>query len=126
LASANLENFYSSELKDRTTEVMRVVEYLKKKPGSGDLPAILADALSDYPPLNRLVNLTMKEARPLDKVGEDIFPDATQSVAERAITTLTALGSFARKHPDEPGLLPCRVHSFYRGLPGLWVCMDPN
>jgi hypothetical protein len=32
----------------------------------------------------------------------------------------------ARRDPTEPGLLPCRVHSFYRGLAGLWVCMDPN
>ena len=22
--------------------------------------------------------------------------------------------------------MPCRVHSFYRGLAGLWVCMDPQ
>lgn len=124
LGSLNLERFYSSELEDRRVEVMRVVEHLKKKAGSGELPAILADALSDYPPLNRLVNLTMKEARPLDGVGQDIFPQSTKEIGERAITALTALGSFARKHPDEPGLLPCRVHSFYRGLPGLWVCMD--
>ncbi len=126
LCSINLERFYSSELEDRRTEVMRVVEHLGKKAGPGELPAILADALSDYPPLNRLVNLTMKEARPLDAVGQDIFPNSTKEIAERAITALTALGSFARKHPDEPGLLPCRVHSFYRGLPGLWVCMDPQ
>src|SRR5262249_38127556 len=31
-----------------------------------------------------------------------------------------------RRERTEPGLLPCRVHSFYRGLPGLWVCMDPR
>src|SRR5207249_2213787 len=24
----------------------------------------------------------------------------------------------------EPNLLPCRVHAFFRGLPGLWVCLD--
>jgi ATP-dependent helicase YprA (DUF1998 family) len=126
LGSVNLEKFYSGELEDRREEVIRVARHLSKSAVSGDLPAILAQALSDYPPLNRLVNLTMKEACPLDKLGRDIFPASTERTAERAITALAALGSFARKHPDEPGLLPCRVHSFYRGLPGLWVCMDPN
>ena len=27
---------------------------------------------------------------------------------------------------DEAGLLPCRVHAFFRGLPGLWACLDPD
>jgi len=40
--------------------------------------------------------------------------------------TLAPLGSIARREPDQPGLLPCRVHSFHRGLPGLWVCLDPQ
>lgn len=31
-----------------------------------------------------------------------------------------------RDAADEPSLLPCRIHSFFRGLPGLWICMDPN
>jgi hypothetical protein len=22
-------------------------------------------------------------------------------------------------------LLPCRIHAFFRGLPGLWACLDP-
>ena len=37
-----------------------------------------------------------------------------------------ALGSVARVAPNTPGLLPCRIHNFFRGLPGLWVCMDPK
>ena len=30
------------------------------------------------------------------------------------------------ERPDESGLLPCRVHAFFRGLPGLWACLDPD
>ena len=30
----------------------------------------------------------------------------------------------ARIDPKSPGLLPCRIHNFFRGLAGLWVCMD--
>jgi hypothetical protein len=48
--------------------------------------------------------------------------DAPQS--STAISSLLAIGSRARTGPDKPSLLPCRVHSFFRGLPGLWVCLD--
>ena len=44
--------------------------------------------------------------------------------ADTAATVLMALGSMARIDPKGPGLLPCRIHNFFRGLPGLWVCMD--
>ena len=44
--------------------------------------------------------------------------------ADSAATVLMALGSMARIDPKGPGLLPCRIHNFFRGLPGLWVCMD--
>ena len=86
----------------------------------------LFEALSGYPPLNLLVNQTMKQALPVKSLGEEIFqgfhsPRRCTSV-DRAHPT-RQLGA-ASLH--EPGLLPCRVHSFYRGLPGLWVCMDPN
>jgi len=70
--------------------------------------------------------MTMKKALPLEDLGTLLFPGVEIAVSSRAVTTLLALGSVARCSPDQPGLLPCRVHSFYRGLPGLWVCMDPE
>ena len=36
-----------------------------------------------------------------------------------------ALSSMAKLDPKGPGLLPCRIHNFFRGLAGLWICMDP-
>jgi len=92
----------------------------------GDLEAILFDALKEFAPLNRLINLTMRQARSLDELKLALFPDMESALAERATTALMTLGSTARSDPSEPGLLPCRVHAFFRGLPGLWVCMDPN
>ena len=76
--------------------------------------------------MGRLINLTMGAARPVDSLGLVIFQGVDNSLAARAVTTLVALGSLARREPTEPGLLPCRVHSFHRGLAGLWVCMDAN
>src|SRR5438067_7710460 len=76
--------------------------------------------------MNLLVNLTMRQAVPLRELGNTIFESIDAVLAERAITTLMALGSLARRDPTEPGLLPCRVHAFFRGLPGLWACLDPG
>ena len=41
---------------------------------------------------------------------------------------LLAAGSFARPMPlpDTPPILSMRLHAFFRGLPGLWACLDPN
>ena len=91
---------------------------------SGSSEALLHQALHDFPPMSRLVNLTMQTAKPLRELATDIFPDAGSGVADRALTTLVALGSSARERPGQPGLLPCRVHAFFRGLPGIWACLD--
>ena len=90
------------------------------------LPRALYDALVSFPPMARLINLTMTEAHPVDTLGQTLFEEVQPEVASRATTKLMALGSIARRDPTEPGLLPCRVHSFYRGLAGLWVCMDQD
>lgn len=87
---------------------------------------VLYKALRDFPPLAKLVNETMKKALPVSELGALLFPDADAELADRAASTLISLGSAARPKPDEAGLLPCRVHAFFRGLPGLWACLDPD
>ena len=73
-----------------------------------------------------LINSSMKQALPVAELGPQLFPTAEPEQAAAAVTALMALGSVARVEPDTPGLLPCRIHNFFRGLPGLWVCMDPD
>ena len=74
----------------------------------------------------KLINITMTSAQPVEEIGGKLFDGVEPSVAARAVTGLVALGSMARQNSNSPGLLPCRVHAFYRGLAGLWVCMDPD
>jgi ATP-dependent helicase YprA (DUF1998 family) len=84
-------------------------------------------ALQDHPAMSLLVNLTMQKAQPVAELSRTIFPGASDADSARATATLVALGSFARAPDalDGPGLLPSRLHAFFRGLPGLWVCLDP-
>lgn len=85
----------------------------------------LHSALEGYAPMAQLINTTMKEAVPLDQLGSIVFKGVDKVQADRATTALVALGGLARNDISQASLLPCRIHSFFRGLPGLWVCMDP-
>jgi ATP-dependent helicase YprA (DUF1998 family) len=126
LITINLQTFYDSVTDDaRLTQVAQFLDYRKiKKPWR--LQSSLYDALVSFPPMAKLINITMTEAQPVQNLGEKVFDGVNIDVASRAVTNLITLGSIARREPSEPGLLPCRVHSFYRGLAGLWVCMNPH
>ena len=126
LEAMDLDAFYESETDD--TRVAHVEEFLMYRgiAPPWDLNQSLYEALESFPPMANLINMTMEEARPVANLGGSLFEGVPSDVAARATTNLIALGSTARLDPNQPGLMPCRVHSFYRGLPGLWVCMDPQ
>ena len=87
----------------------------------------LFEALESFGPMGALINATMKKAHPITDLGSMLFQDGVpRKTVAKAVTVLLALGSVARPDRKSPGLLPCRIHSFFRGLPGLWVCMDPD
>lgn len=125
LARVNLDDFYKQDDAIRKRAIRGLLDY-RNIPVSNSLERSLFEALKDFPPLGRLVNLTMTEARALAELGPAVFPEAARPLADAALTVLMALGSVAREDANAPGLLPCRIHNFYRGLPGLWVCMDPD
>ncbi len=126
LDSINLGAFYEADSDEvRLAHVSPFLEYRNvKRPWQ--LQRALYDALVSFPPMARLINLTMTEAYPVDELGQELFDGVYPNVAAQAVTNLIAIGSVARHDATEPSLLPCRVHSFYRGLAGLWVCMDPH
>jgi ATP-dependent helicase YprA (DUF1998 family) len=127
LNAIDVSAFYEADTEDgRLQQVAGFLNY-REVPQPWTLQSSLYKALESFGPMATLINDTMKEARPVDALGGDLFSTEVQhSAAAQAVTTLIALGSVARRDPTEPGLLPCRVHSFYRGLAGLWVCMDPQ
>ena len=87
----------------------------------------LFEALESFGPMDALINATMVNAYQITELGELLFRDEVPpKMAKEAVTVLVALGSVARSDPRLPGLLPCRIHNFFRGLSGLWVCMDPD
>jgi ATP-dependent helicase YprA (DUF1998 family) len=126
LAGLPLGDFYeSTEEAERIDAVAPLLEYRRVGMG-GRLEPSLHQALRDFAPMSRLVNLSMQEARPVAELGREIFETEDRELADRATTALIALGSVAREGSGEPGLLPSRIHAFFRGLAGLWACVDPD
>ena len=126
LASVDLQRYY--ETATDSERLAAVQPFLDHRHVSGDYApeAALYYALADFEPMGLLINSTMEQALPISELGQNIFPTAAPEMADAAVTVLMALGSVARVKPNTPGLLPCRIHNFFRGLPGLWICMDPD
>jgi ATP-dependent helicase YprA (DUF1998 family) len=128
LAAVPLGRFYDGENDEARTRAVRgflAFRDVTPRPGASTGELLVA-ALGSYPPMGLLVNETMRQARPVSELGALLFPGVDAPLADRAASALIALGSAARPSPEEAGLLPCRVHAFFRGLPGLWACLDPD
>ena len=107
----------------RLATIRQFLEY-RKVEGERVPESALYRALADFPAMGRLINRTMKQAVPVAELGNALFAGGAPGTVSAAANTLMALGSAAREDGKAPGLLPCRVHSFFRGLAGLWICMD--
>lgn len=70
-----------------------------------------------------------RNATPLDKAADDSWKTLGDTkVRQQATAGLLAVGSFARKEDSQASLplLSMRLHSFFRGIAGLWACLDPD
>jgi ATP-dependent helicase YprA (DUF1998 family) len=123
LSQVDLTKFFSENDADQAEAIAGFLSFRGIKP-SANHAADLHAALKSYGPFSKLVNDTMSAARSFDEVRKLIFPEAGVDIGDRAINALIAMGSRARLEPNDASLLPCRVHVFYRGLPGLWACLD--
>ncbi|MFI6040920.1 DEAD/DEAH box helicase [Nocardia sp. NPDC051321] len=127
LAAVQLNSFYAGENDAARAEaITNFLSYRRVHDKNRSIGVLLDEALVTYGPMSLLVNELMQNAQAVGDLGQTIFPGVEPSLAHRAVTALVTLGSAARRTPDEAGLLPCRIHAFFRGLPGLWACIDPE
>lgn len=123
LASVNVTALQKAETAEEQAAVVAGLLNYRSILASDSIDQDLYAALEKFGPLQLLVNETMGDAKPLAALPGIIFPDIDHDIADNAFSNLLTLGSRARSLNDT-GLLPCRVHNFFRGLPGLWACMD--
>lgn len=103
-----------------------------------DLPAALFEILNGLPIIGRLRNITtgaQSKSDPLeapgaawalDQLPQVLFAKVSSATGTAAVDALLELASLAKRTPNEPPILPARVHMLFRGLPGLWACANPN
>ena len=62
----------------------------------------------------------------LPALARVLFPDSAEAVAIRATEVLMALCTLAKRSSDGRPYFPARVHILLRGLPGLYICVNPR
>jgi ATP-dependent helicase YprA (DUF1998 family) len=89
-----------------------------------DLPDFVFERFTGWGPAEKLIESVAGTALPLPEVQQRVFGPSPD--AERATAALLALSTFARRERDRRVLLPTRLHMFFRGLPALYACVDPQ
>ncbi|MGH6650786.1 MAG: DEAD/DEAH box helicase [Sphingopyxis sp.] len=94
---------------------------LDKLPVTGRLVNLTGGAICDFDPETRDPIAPIA----LDDLGAKLFAgDLDLDLRQRATDALLELASYAKAEVDGQPLLAARVHSLFRGLPGLWACAD--
>lgn len=82
------------------------------------------DWLESFGPAALVTNLITSRPQTLSKLANEVFPGA--GLSERALESLLALMTFAREKDTDRVFAPVRSHLFFRGLPGLFACVNPR
>jgi ATP-dependent helicase YprA (DUF1998 family) len=105
-------------------------QILSKVPApNADLASQTYELFQDYAQIIRLRALTARRAYPIGHLAQDLWGDIADPEVRRAATAgVLALGSFARPEndPDVQPLISSRLHMMFRGISGLWACVDPR
>lgn len=126
-AFAGFQNDLSNE--DLDAAAKRLLVALGNTPVTRSPKVQLYEALKNHPQVLHVRHLTARRAVELTDVARAIWGNLGEDDEIRTATAgLLAAGTYARPEDNEdvPPLLPTRMHLMYRGLPGLWACVDPN
>lgn len=111
------------ELRQALTPVFDYYGVKCASPQEAEVLATLHQALAGRPYLNQLMNVAAGNAQALPDLARSVFGQHQHGC--RALEALLALGTLARPRPDAPGLIPTRVHAMFRGMHGLYACINP-
>jgi ATP-dependent helicase YprA (DUF1998 family) len=65
-------------------------------------------------------------AQEIRRLASRLFPDVDPETAKAATDVLVEAASMAKSTPGGTPLLAARVHRFFRGIPGIWACSNPD
>lgn len=85
----------------------------------------LYSLLGGFGPATLLVTDVSGNASVLDAVADKIFPEAADnSMRDKALDSLLRISNYARDEKTDKVFLPARLHLFFRGLSGLYACVN--
>lgn len=94
---------------------------------AADPQVALYRLLADNADVKWLRARTARNATLLSELADECWPlNKAPEEKEQATAGLLAAASMARLNSETLPLLSMRLHTFYRGLPGLWVCLNPD
>lgn len=124
LASLDLDGI--NEALDATTLREKLAPLLpvsaNPNPTEQEVLADLHAALQNQPWVNQLIKEAAGQAVALSELAPRVFPGHPDAL--RALEALLTVSTLARNKVDEPGLVPTRVHGLFRGLHGLYACVN--
>jgi hypothetical protein len=91
---------------------------------SRELPEYLYHQLDGFGPFELLLQLTSGHATSIREIAAKLCPNGDPEEAEKAASHLLMMASTANKN-GRP-LLAARVHMFFRGVSGIYICLNPN
>lgn len=122
---------FSAQMHDRW-KVAAALNELGKELGwpsisAGNPASELYPIISKLGPAKLLVTEVSGNAVVLDNVSRKLFPEVPdEATRSRAMDTLLRICNFARDSKTEKVFLPARLHLFFRGLSGLFGCVNPK
>ncbi len=94
-----------------------------------DVRIQLYNFLKNYPLLNKLRNLTARKATEMQGLCTVLWNNVGNiDDQETATGGLLSAGTFAvpQLGPNVTPLISTRVHMMFKGIPGIWACLDPK
>lgn len=88
------------------------------------LPGYLYDRLNGFGPFEKVLQLISRRAMSMSEIAQKVCPSDDQNLAERAASNLLMLAGLAKRGVQP--LLAARVHMFFRGVSGIYVCLNPH
>ncbi|PLR92038.1 DEAD/DEAH box helicase [Bacillus sp. T33-2] len=128
LSKLNLGDFQRAgvDLDTARDAVTEIASSLGWEQPSINLADYLYERLTNWGPAEMLVQSVSGMAMKLNELSSKLFPEVNKQLARSATESLIAIGSYAQRESDSKIFLPTRLHLFYRGLPGLYACTNPE
>lgn len=124
IAEALTEVEYQFEA-DRVQEVADVLGWPSFDASEENLDEYVGRHLEDNSLFKQLHEQLGTGTKPLEDLSADLFPKLDEALAKKATGNLLFLSTEATKD-DSQTLLPTRLHMFMKGLPKLYVCVNPD